>query len=442
MVNWYVKPMAFEGEIELGGQSAPVTFSAGVTIAGVAQIDLAPFAMDAERVFIVEAFYDQKFRPAEFSLVGKASGGATFESARAIVLSLGAESLDGAAPTKPLVSCQECAFVFEGERRSAPAVKALLRGFSAFHALSAQCPLGEVEMMGAASLSESQREELTGRLQVNAPASGVDVERWREDATGFLRHVRGVMSFARGAGLAAPVVEWILDGRVEVVVGARSSDRATGMATFSPGAYGPIFDRAVQSHFAERPRAQGLDVAIEWFTMPNGYREGMLTSAMTVLEHLLTKNLSEAETRARDRKRASVLRKAMLGAARSIIEQWEPDQAAVDAELEALTAKLEDVNRRTLREKIAALASRWGVPMDGISDEALAAAKRARDHIVHRGLYERRASDADLMDHVRLARELVVRFLLAGLEFEGFYISHLAGDHSKPFKLLRASEKQ
>jgi hypothetical protein len=351
-------------------------------------------------------------------------------------------SIGGTATTKPALSCQECSFVFEGGRRSAPAVKALLRGFSALHVLSAQCPLGAVEMAGAAELSEAQRDELTGRLEVNAPELAVDVERWREGVTAFLRHVRGVMAFARGARLAAPVMEWVLDGRVEIDVVARSGEPATGMGPFSPGGYGPIFLRAVQSYFAERPGAYGLDVAIEWFTMPNGYREGMLTSAMTVLEHLLTKNLSKAETLARDRKKASALRKAMLDAARSVIEQWEPDQAAVDAELDALTAKLEDVNRRTLREKIAALASRWGVPMDGISDEALAAAKRARDHIVHQGLYERRESDADLMDHVRLARELVARFILAGLEFEGSYISHLTGDHSKPFKLSPANEKQ
>ena len=36
-----------------------------------------------------------------------------------------------------------------------------------------------------------------------------------------------------------------------------------------------------------------------------------------------------------------------------------------------MRAKLEDLNRRTLKDKIYILAKRWGVPMEDISEKAL-----------------------------------------------------------------------
>src|SRR5690349_5755734 len=130
MGKWYVEPIAFEGAIELNGRSAPVKFSARVTIAGKADVELEPFPLDAASAFIIDAFYDQEFRPMGFSLAGKANGGKTFKGSRAIILSPGTGSIDGLATIKPVMSCQECRFEFEAEHRSAPAVKALLRGFS------------------------------------------------------------------------------------------------------------------------------------------------------------------------------------------------------------------------------------------------------------------------------------------------------------------------
>ena len=97
--------------------------------------------------------------------------------------------------------------------------------------------------------------------------------------------------------------------------------------------------------------------------------------------------------------------------------------------------KLEDLNRRPLKDKILLLALRWDVPMDGVSQEALAAAKRALDYILHRGRYEPpEGSESDLIDHARLARELVVRFVLAALEFEGTYASPLTGERARLFR--------
>lgn len=41
------------------------------------------------------------------------------------------------------------------------------------------------------------------------------------------------------------------------------------------------------------------------------------------------------------------------------------------------------------------------------------------------------------MAHVRLTRELVVRFVLAALEFEGTYTSPMSGEHGRAFVRLQ-----
>jgi hypothetical protein len=208
------------------------------------------------------------------------------------------------------------------------------------------------------------------------------------------------------------------------------------MGAFSPFDYAPIFKQAVVSHFFEGSRRKNIDVAIEWFTMPAGYREAKLTSAMTVLENLLTKNLSAQDLTIRCKAQAKKIQVEIIGAARRQLAEFGATDAEIEEELAAMRPKLEDLNRRSIKEKIRILAKRWGVPLDDISDDELGATKRARDHVVHRGQYAPKDPAEDLMRHVRLAREIVVRFVLAALEYEGTYASPMTGERDRAFKTL------
>jgi hypothetical protein len=151
---------------------------------------------------------------------------------------------------------------------------------------------------------------------------------------------------------------------------------------------------------------------------------------------LLTTNLQPSDLALRPKKQFEKLRDEILAAARRQLKDLSMEEDAINDEVAVLRPKLNDLNRRTLKDKIHLLAKRWGVPLDGISDEALGKAKQARDHIVHRGQYEPKDPSEDLMDHVRLTRELVVRFVLAALEFEGAYTSPMTGEHGQRFKAL------
>lgn len=445
MSRWHLKPKRFVGSLELDGRSAPVRFAVGVSVKGSAKITIDRMPLDMSTKFIVDALDEQPttLRFCDFTLLGEARDGSTFRADRANFHSPGFAFSDSASSTLRLAPwCGECHLVLPAPAAAKPGIKALLRGFESIHRLSATCKLGEVEMCGAMPGKRSETDRLSGALSINGPAAGIEFAPWREEVDALFKHVRSIMSFARGARLCNPVIERIADGKFEMEVRAVTQQEARGEGPFNAFDCGPIFRQAVAAHFFEPARRKDIGIAIEWFTMPAGFREAKLTSAMTVLENLLTANLDPSDLAARPDKEFRDVRRAMLVAAREVLKNFALDnesedrKSSIDQEIDLMRAKLADLNRRSLLEKVQILSKRWGAPMDGISDEALGRAKRARDHIVHRGQYVQEGSSDDLMDHVRLARELVVRFVFAALEYQGPYTSPMSGEREKFFKRL------
>lgn len=439
MDRWYMKPKRFVGEIAFGDKRVRVNFSVAISKNGVAKVVLDRMPWDMSTTFIADAVFDQQTaqRFFDFVLTGQSRDGSTFQSATVNIGSLGNFFSDTASATiKPASWCLECKIVLSGVPRAKPSVKALLRGFNSIRSASATCRLGEMELRGPMTLKASEKKLLTGALVIEGREQGDNFEQWRAEVEGLFKHVRSVMSFARGERLAAPVVETVWDGRTELAVRLMASQDGRGSGAFTPFDYAPIFRQAVASHFFEPGRAKNIAVAIEWFTMPSGYREAKLTSTMTVLENLLSTNLSPSDLALRPKRQFEPLRDEILVAARRKLEELGVAKEEIEEDVTILRPKLNDLNRRTLKEKIHILAKRWGVPLTGISDEALGKAKQARDHIVHQGQYIPKDPTEDLMNHVRLTQELVVRFVLAALEFEGEYRSPMTGEHRQLFKVL------
>lgn len=439
MDRWYMRPKRFVGELELKGQKAPVRFSVGISKKGVAKFVLDKMLLDMSTIFIFNAPFDEREaqRFFNFTLTGRARDGSTFFSDTVNFGSMGPFFSDSAPPTiKPAGWCLECKIVLPGISGASPGVKALLPGFNSIHIVSVACRLGSMELRGPMKLKASEKDVMTGALVIEGPSEGAEFAPWRAEVDGLFEHVRSVMSFARGVRLSAPVIETVWNCRRELIVRAVGNQEGRESGAFTPFDYEPIFRQAVASYFFESGRAKKIAVAIEWFTMPSGYREAKLTSAMTVLENLLTTNLRASDLVLRSKNQFEKLRDEILEAARRKLEELGSSKEVIDEEVMTLRPKLNDLNRRALKDKIHILAKRWGVPLDGISDEALGKAKQARDHIVHQGQYIPKDPAETLMSHVRLTRELVVRFVLTALEFEGTYTSPMTGEHGQVFKAL------
>ncbi|MEQ1635828.1 MAG: hypothetical protein ABL903_03990 [Methylococcales bacterium] len=158
---------------------------------------------------------------------------------------------------------------------------------------------------------------------------------------------------------------------------------------------------------------------------------------MTVLENLISSNLDECDTLIQSdknfQKHRSVLRKVI----KACIDK-RPEDNDQNATLKDMNEKLADLNRRSLLQKLKILADRWQVPLDGINDEKLQDAIKARNSIVHTGQYPNH-NESKLWVHFTVIHEVVTRFLLTALGYQGKYLSHFGGLHDADFPPLKIS---
>jgi hypothetical protein len=176
-----------------------------------------------------------------------------------------------------------------------------------------------------------------------------------------------------------------------------------------------------------------LSFAIEWLAMEASYNEERLINAMTALENLVDSNLEESDTLIQSKQSFEKTRRVLRNVIRSCLAKW-PAEDSAEALVE-LNEKLIDLNRRSFLRKLQILTQRWGIPLDGISQDSLKAAKQARDKVVHRGQYyeDWKEGDADLWTHAAIIREVATRFLLTVIGYKGRYISYVGGYHDASF---------
>ena len=162
------------------------------------------------------------------------------------------------------------------------------------------------------------------------------------------------------------------------------------------------------------------------------YKEVSLVNAMTALENLVASNLGVNDKLIQPKKEFKILRKIL----KQRIETWSTDEANIaDGIVGELDEKLAELNRRSLLNNLMILTQRWSVPLDGIGESKINAAKKARDFIVHQGhsSNDGKAVNDDLWEHVTVIREIVVRFLLTAIGYRGGYFSYIGGCHDAQF---------
>jgi hypothetical protein len=316
------------------------------------------------------------------------------------------------------------------DARPRPAVQIKLRGFEAFPALKVSCPLGDVVMQGKYPAPKDGT--ITGEMWVTATTPPEDVAAWRAAVKALTEHLLSLMSFALSHQLRDPLQSTWFHDQWELVATNQTYSIRNAQHVLHPmhGVQG-FFEAAVASHFTPPITAKNLNYALEWFAMDATYSEMRLTNVMTALENLIDSNLSPAEKIFLPAKRFKNARSDVRAAIRAALEpeaaKAGPDGEAALVQLsDALTSKVEDLNRRPLVDKLYRLADRWRVSLQGLPREEIAKAIAARNLIVHRGYYYEPDPDspeqADLWEHVRIMREVMMRFVFTIIAFEGQYL--------------------
>lgn len=440
MEQWRMELKQFYGTMEFDGHSVQVALSAGLDQAGVAQFDFAPLPPSALAGLIVERIRLPGFDTADFRLTARAADGMELSTDELFFNGYKEGPRDGELSL--MADYQRAFFRSDCEPRPLPQLRLLVLGLPFGRKLEARCALGHVQVDWLSRDRDKASTALSASIQISPDAIPEDLAGWKAQAKKFLRYLRSVLSFATGAMLQAPLVEFEVDGKLEVEALPQSRQNISPMPPFSPSNLTSIFNRAVERYFSIEPLPANFDMAIEWFAMSSGYAEVNLIGAMTVLENLVSSNLSDTDTSIQSKKEFKRLKKKIEEAIKCHFSGDDNDSVDLQPERQGMIReKLNDLNRKSLKEKVQLLASRWRVDMEGLNVAEINAAKKARDMVVHQGVYlPASGDDSELFSHAIVVRELVARFILAALGYEGAHYSFLGGWNERSTKLAPLAE--
>ena len=420
--------VVFVGTMSAAGQQARVRFRLKVLPTGALTLKFRRLWLTKRNAWIMRHWDSKESVVANYTLEAKSESGAEFRTERLYFRTFSRTSGERGTSMDLVGDCQT-ATISRAVGSDGTAIILRLQGFEGFRSNTTECPLGKVAMAGNTPLPKGGA--LSGLLHIRPPADA-DLAAWRPEADALLRHIVHIMSFAGAQSIKAPIEEvwapnrWTLDYREQ------NPSSPTGQNVFHPLDLQAIFELAVSSYFTPAIKVKRLFFAIEWFTMTASHTEVRLVAAMTALENLLDANLPERDGQLVDAK-------AFKAVAKTVRETLRKELGAVmTPELEqSLSAKLLDVNRRSLNDKLQALLDRWGVLMTGIPPAEIKAAIKARNAIVHQGHYYEETplalEERDLWTHVIVIRELLVRIILTALGFQGRYNSFRGGYHMTAF---------
>jgi hypothetical protein len=421
----------FSGHLSLGPEKLDVKVRIGIDEAGALEFEFDTIKLTEESKFLFVGWHDATREMVYFSLNAATTDGTAFTTERLFFLSLNNRSDESGTWFAPTARCDlgllRYRLKVHAER---PTLRMRLKGFKNFRSLHEECSLGRIVAQGLHEIDDV--DTVTGSFTIQAIAD-VDATVWKKDADKLLEHIRRIMSFAAASLLGSPIIEFFAGDTSEVLVRSEVRQRSGTAPIIHFLTQESIFKAAVSSFFNPPVVVNHLYFAIEWFAMAATYNEVRLVNAMTALENLIDSNLSQDEAMILPRNQFGKVRRVLFSVIRACLSKWAPD--AAEEVLIELNEKLLDLNRRSLLRKLEVLRRRWNVPLDGIDNSVLKAAKQARDKVVHRGQYyeDAKETDADLWTHVTVVREVAVRFLFTAIGFRGRYISHLAGYHDAEF---------
>ncbi|MFZ6846491.1 hypothetical protein [Undibacterium sp. RuTC16W] len=423
---------SFFGTLSKDNHKIELDFSVCVEISGEASISIDRFPLNESTKFVLENFENGGTHFKEFSLDGISTDGTTFKCDDLIFTSLGNLLLDGTNTICPSAHYSFARMKLVSECMTSPVLSWRIKGFQCLRSLVADTDLGRVEMLGLKDADG--KNEVSGYIKVVASHIPEDLDVWRASSTKLCDHIRHVMSFAANADLEYPVIEFSNKERVEIELYSRGEQKKSVWPPFNWLSLQGIFQCAVRNYFQPVFEVKNLFFAIQWFNMHGSYREANLISSMTVLENLIDSNLSDQDSFLLGARTYEMLRRKLSKVVKEEVKTWtenEEEQRKVIAEL---NNRFSDLKRRSLLEKLNLLAKRWGVRLEDIEVKRINEAKAARDQVVHQGHYEPSPEvTGDLHDHVLVVRELVVRFILTALNFEGTYCSFVNGQNAREF---------
>lgn len=314
------------------------------------------------------------------------------------------------------------------ESTRTPVARRWFRGFQGFRNPTVAMSLGTVEVAGATKPADEN--EMSGHVTLEAPDS-VCVDDWLKRAQAFLSFMHMGLAFAHGGRLQAPRQDIIVGHRWEATYYSGDGFRRS-LAPINSLNQGP-FIKALAKRFDDpNPFPDMLWTAVGWLHTDSSIRESSflmsMTALETVVEHVIPKGLT------------TVIPKAAFKALRSELLKALSQRGLGEEPAKIFEGKIENLNGRSLSQKIQALRDHYALSSVTFSDDAIVGCIKARNDIVHKGQH---ASPRDLWPNEVFVRELIALIVFKEIGYDGPYESYVNGYRTvHPSRAATATETE
>ncbi len=418
--DYILQPERFMGEIAIGNQRLAVSLTVSAGASGQLALDVEPISVSGSSggaLELMRSIGEPGNTTDEFGLDCESSSGKRLTSDRAYLAGYNHNS-EG---LHIQLRAAEASLSMKGrETHDRPALCFSLVGFECFPPAHAVGELGSVLARGATRTAATN--EVTGTIAVQASEKKASTD-WQQQAERLLKHLRLVLGFARGSPLPVPITEFYEGDHVDVTFREVGGGYPSEMPPLPHLNLGPIVTTAVAHVDIVEAYRETFETAIGWLLVPTTYDEVRFLTGMTALESLASRFLEKSESSIL----GSSAFKRFAKQARAFVD--EQDYLS-DTIRETIKGKIPELNRRSFSFKINALFERWEIARTLIDDKVLARLVRLRNSIVHQGGAPK---GEDLWASILTVREILVRLVLAMLQFDGTYQCYIGGRHMRRF---------
>ncbi|GLK51591.1 HEPN domain-containing protein [Maricaulis virginensis] len=416
------QPERFRGQFDFGEFHLPVSFVASADKSGrlMFEFDAVELAaLEGKHVVELMNMGELGGSAPRRTLTGISDGGKTLRSETASVTSW---DHNASGQLQLYVSTAETNIEIPlNQPIERPVLEFRLRGFECFPRVYTEIPAGKLVLEGATRSAD--RDEISGRLAIEASDVVESIDEWSSSAAALLRHVNSTISFARSGYVAMPVSTLYRDGVCIASFRECGPSSASELAPIHYMNYRPTVEAALNAFDAVEEQRDAFETTIGWLLVSTTHDEVRFLTAMTALESLtwgmLGKHAKQVIGTSAFEKVASSLRET--------IDNFE---AIEPASRKAMKLKIRELNKPSFVSKISELLSQWDVSRELLTDDALASLVQLRNKIVHQG----RAPDADeLWQGVLMIREIMTRLVFRMIDFKGTYDCYLGGHVMRQF---------
>lgn len=339
----------------------------------------------------------------EFILEGTADAGETFYSDSVSVTRVQI----GANNAKLDITTRKARITLKtDELIHQPSASLLLRGFRCSPFLQATNTLGIIKVCGSPTKTDPNK--VTGCIAIQADKD-VNLQNWKQEVDDFLTFMACGLSFARGARLATPRLDFHFDNILELTYYSANTS-SVGLSTVHSLMLEEFVIALSNRFISSKPFNDKLWTAVGWLHNDSSVDEGRFLMSMTALESVVEILLPEIKT--------TVIPKSDYKPIKSkLIESLSTADICPETK-DIFSSRIQEMNRVTFSQKIKLLRDTYGLPTDTYSDTLILDVVKNRNKIIHSGSD---MQNGELWEKILFVRDFIAQVMFAEFGYRGHY---------------------